>query len=137
MARKPSLLIVEDDPLLLRMYQDKFLKEGHKIRVATNGEDALEKIKDERPDVVVLDIMMPKMDGFQMLSTIKADPDLKNIPVIMLTNLSGEDAAMKGLEMGAVAYIIKGLDPPEVVYKRIKEILAGYTRDEGIPTVER
>lgn len=137
MAKKPSLLIVEDDPLLVRMYQDKFIQEGHKVEVASNGEEGLAKIREARPDVILLDIMMPKMNGYTMLSRLKADPEIKNIPVIMLTNLSGEELALKGLEMGAVGYIVKGDFPPEVVVKKVKEVITAYTRgqEQDVPEV--
>ena len=95
-----------------------------------DGENGLAKLKKEKPTLVLLDIMMPKMNGFEVLKKIKADSSSKNIPVILLTNLGGEDDAKKGLEMGAVAYLIKSDYTPDEVIAKIKEILSASTRDE-------
>lgn len=133
MVQKSVLLLIEDDDLLVRMYQDKFTQDGYKVGVALNGEEGLTKLKEEKPDLVLLDIMMPKMNGFEFLKNIKADTDSKNIPVILLTNLSGQGDAKKGLEMGAVAYLIKSNFTPDQIVSKIKEILAASTRDKTIP----
>jgi len=130
MAQKSVVLLIEDDNLLVRMYQDKFTGDGYKVVVALDGENGLAKLKKEKPTLVLLDIMMPKMNGFEVLKKIKADPSSKNIPVILLTNLGGEDDAKKGLEMGAVAYLIKSDYTPDEVIAKIKEILSASTRDE-------
>lgn len=133
MAQEPVILLIEDDNLLVRMYQDKFTQDGYQVNVALDGEDGLIQLKEEKPNLILLDIMMPKMNGFEALKKIKADPDFKNIPVILLTNLSGQDDAKKGLEMGAVAYLIKSDHTPDQIVAKIKEILAASTRDDTIP----
>ncbi len=135
MAEKNKILLVEDDDLLVRMYQDKFTRDGNKITVALDGEEGLAKLREERPDLILLDILMPKMDGYEMLKRVKADPELKSIPVILLTNLGGQDDPRKGLEMGAVAYLIKSDYTPDQVVAKVKEILAGYTHDKVLPKV--
>ena len=125
-----KLLIVEDDPLMSRMYQKIFTFEGYDIVLATNGEEGLELIKKEKPNLILLDIMMPKMNGLQVLEKIKVDPDIKSIPVVMLTNLAGQQDAETALSKGAVKYIIKSEYEPKQVANMVKEILAGYTRNE-------
>ena len=135
MKRKPIILLIEDDNLLQRMYQDKFEKEGYKVNLAVDGEEGLVKMKEERPDLVVLDVMMPNMNGFEVLENMKECTDGANIPVVLLTNLSGEEDAKKGLEMGAVAYLIKSENTPDHIAAKIEEILSAYTRDMDVPDV--
>jgi CheY-like chemotaxis protein len=129
-----KILIVEDDPLMSRMYQKIFKFEGYDVDFAVDGEEGFEKIKTEKPTLVLLDIMMPKMNGLQVLDKLKMDPELKAIPVIMLTNLAGTQDAEAALAKGAVKYIIKSEYEPKQIVNMVKEILAGYTRDE-VPTV--
>lgn len=133
MAKDTILLVVEDDPLMSRMYQKIFTFEGFHVEMANDGEEGLSKIKSSSPSLVLLDIMMPKMNGLELLEKIKADPATKGIPVVMLTNLAGQQDAEKALSMGAVKYIVKSEHEPKQVANMVKEILAGYTRD-AIPT---
>jgi len=125
-----KILIIEDDPLMARMYQKIFSFEGYQIEVAQDGEDGLEKVKNNHPNLILLDVMMPKMNGFQVLEKLKVDPDTKKIPVVMLTNLAGQSDAEKALTKGAVKYIVKSEYEPKQVANMVKEILKGYTRDE-------
>jgi len=127
---KVKVLITEDDPLMSRMYQKIFTFEGYDVIMAGNGEEGLEKAKTEKPTIILLDVMMPKMNGLQMLDKLKLDPASKAIPVIMLTNLAGEKDAEVALSKGAVKYIVKSEYEPKQVVDMVKEILAGYTRDE-------
>ena len=108
----PKLLLIEDDSLMIRMYQRKFEYVGFELQTALNGEDGLVKVKEFMPDLVLLDIMMPKMNGLEVLKALKADPEeeIRNIPVVLLTNLGGsQDDVDKGLELGAVAYLVKSI----------------------------
>jgi CheY-like chemotaxis protein len=125
-----KVLIVEDDPLMSRMYQKIFKFEGYDVTLAADGEEGLAKAKTAKPTLILLDIMMPKMNGMEVLEKLKADADLKSIPVVILTNLAGEADAEKALSMGAVKYIIKSEYEPKQVTNMVKEILAGYTRGE-------
>ena len=95
------ILIVEDDPLMSRMYQKIFIFEKYDVDMAANGEEALEKIRTNRPTLILLDIMMPKLNGLQVLDKLKSDPDTKAIPVVILTNLASEkDAENAMLQAG-------------------------------------
>ena len=123
------VLIVEDDPLISRMYQRVFQFEGFEADMARNGEEGIEKLKANRPVMILLDIMMPKMSGIDVLKVIKADPNYKDIPVVVLTNLSGSSDADKALELGAIKFIIKSENKPKQVVAQIREILAASTRD--------
>ncbi|HLE48859.1 MAG TPA: response regulator [Patescibacteria group bacterium] len=125
-----KVLIVEDDPLVSRMYQTVFQFEGFDVEMARNGEEGIEKLKSFKPIMILLDIMMPKMSGIDVLRIIKNNPDLKNIPVVVLTNLSGDKDVDTALDLGAVKYIVKSQNKPKEIVAQIKEILAGYTREE-------
>ena len=124
-----KILIIEDDPLMQRMYQKAFAFDGYEVLVASDGVEGLDKIRSEKPTIILLDVMMPKMNGIEVLAKVKADPEIKTIPVVMLTNLAGTADAEKVLSMGAVKYIIKSEQEPKAVVTMVKEILAGYTRD--------
>ncbi|NVN97392.1 response regulator [Candidatus Nomurabacteria bacterium] len=132
------LFLAEDDPLMSRMYERAFTKEGFTLKMAFDGEEAINVLKamDPKPTVALLDVMMPKKSGFDVLREMKADPVLKSIPVILLTNLAGDKDADKGLELGAVLYLVKSQYSPRETVVKIKEIVAGYNRKEGIPEVE-
>src|SRR4030042_793804 len=125
-----TILIVEDDPLMSRMYQKIFKFEHYDVETAGNGEEGLEKARKIKPTVMLLDIMMPKMNGLQVLEKLKADPDTKHIPIIMLTNLAGEKDAESALMKGDVKYIVKSEHDPKQVVKMIKEIIAAHSRDD-------
>jgi CheY-like chemotaxis protein len=129
-----KILIVEDDPLMARLYEKVFKFEGHEVDVALNGRDGLDKVRANRPNVMVLDIMMPEMNGLEVLDKLKADPDTKTIPVVVLTNLAGGQDAEAALTKGAVKYIVKSEYEPKQIANMIKEVLAGYTRNE-VPSV--
>ena len=125
-----TILLTEDDPLMARMYGKIFSFEGHKVELAQDGEESLEKARTVKPAIILLDVMMPKLNGLQVLEKLKADPDTKSIPVIMLTNLAGQQDAETALSKGAVKYIVKSEYEPKQVADMVKEILAGYTRNE-------
>ena len=124
------LLIVEDDPLMQRMYQKIFTFEKYQVETASDGEEGLEKVRTLKPTVVLLDVMMPEMDGLQVLEKIKSDHDIKHIPVIMLTNLAGEKDAESALMKGAIKYIVKSEYDPKQIVGMVKEIIAAHSRDD-------
>ena len=129
-----KILLVEDDPLMVRMYQRKLLTDGYEVSVAVNGEEGLVKVRSFGPDVVLLDIMMPKLNGLQVLERMKADPTTAHVPVVILTNLGGsQEDIERGLELGAVAYLVKSAYRPDEVIAKVKEVLEGYTHSREIP----
>jgi CheY-like chemotaxis protein len=125
-----KILIVEDDQLMSRMYQKIFSFESYEIELAENGQEGLEKTRTFKPTLILLDVMMPIMNGLETLDKLKSDPETKGIPVIMLTNLAGQQDAETALSKGAVKYIIKSEHDPKQVSDMVKEVLAGYTRNE-------
>jgi len=124
-----KVLIIEDDPLMSRMYQKIFTFEKYEVEMAGDGEEGLAKAATVNPTIVLCDVMMPKMNGLEVLEKLKADPATKAIPVIMLTNLAGQQDAETALAKGAVKYIIKSEHDPKEVADMVKEIVAGYTRN--------
>ena len=119
-----SLFLVEDDPLMSRMYERAFKANGFDVKMAYDGEEAINILKTAEtvPGIAVLDVMMPKKSGFDVLRFMKADEKLKNVPVVLLTNLSGEQDAKKGLDLGALAYLVKSNYTPREIVDKIKEI---------------
>ena len=121
-----KIAIVEDDALLAQMYSQKFKKDGYEVIRADDGKKGLELIKQEKPSLVLLDIMMPEMNGLEVLKALKEDSDNKinSIPVILLTNLArGDKDVNRGLELGAVTYLIKRKVKPAEVVLKVKEVL--------------
>ncbi len=125
-----KILIIEDDPLMTRLYQKVFKFEKYEVEVASNGKTGLEKVDSFKPTLILLDIMMPKMNGLQVLAKLKANPETKKIPVVVLTNLAGTQDAETAMAKGAVKYIVKSEHEPKEVVKIVKGILAGYTRNK-------
>lgn len=125
-----KILLTEDDALMARMYQKIFTFEGFEVDIATNGQECLDKVRTNVPTIILLDVMMPVMNGLDTLEKLKADPATKSIPVIMLTNLAGQQDAEAALAKGAVKYIIKSEHEPKQIADMVKEIVAGYTRDQ-------
>ncbi len=124
-----KILITEDDPLMSRMYQKIFTFEGLEVVMAADGQEGLDKAREIKPTMILLDIMMPKLNGLQVLEKLKADPETKAIPVIMLTNLAGQQDAENALAKGAIKYIVKSEYEPKQVADMVKELLSAYTRD--------
>lgn len=117
------LLLVEDDPLLINMYQTKFSSEGFEVFTATDGRTGLALAKSENPDIIILDIMMPKMDGIEVLRNIRQDPKLSSIPVLILSNLSEVNKQKEAKELGAKEFLVKANLTPTQVVEKIKQHL--------------
>lgn len=120
---KKKVLLVEDDKMILDMYTLKFTQEGYEVTQAENGKDGLELAKKVNPDIVLLDIILPQMDGFTVLKSLKADPKMKDVPVVLLTNLGQDGDVKKGIELGAVDYLIKANFTPSQVVDKVKSVL--------------
>lgn len=120
-SKKIKILLVEDDSFLIGIYLSKFELEGFEITPAPNGEEGLKLAKCEKPDVVLLDILLPGKDGFWVLQELKKDPITKNIPVIMMTNLSEEENVKKAFDLGAADYLVKSNFLPVEVIDKVKK----------------
>ncbi|MBI5732078.1 MAG: response regulator [Candidatus Magasanikbacteria bacterium] len=118
-----KIVLVEDDSFLSDIYKTKLELEGFKVMVAGDGEKGLKLIQTKTPNLIILDILLPKMDGFAILETIKKDENLKKIPVILLTNLGQNEEVRKVFSLGAVDYLIKAHYKPSEVVEKIKKHL--------------
>ncbi|MDA3839936.1 MAG: response regulator [Patescibacteria group bacterium] len=119
---KKTILLVEDDNMISAMYKTKFEQANFEVLMADNGADGLELALSNKPDLILLDIIMPQLDGFTVLEKLKADTKTKNISVFLLTNLGTEEDIQKGQELGAKDYLVKAnLTPAEVLDKVKKE----------------
>lgn len=123
---KIKVLIVEDDKFLAELISTKLDKEGFDIVVANDGEEGINKAKQEKPRIILLDIMLPGVDGFEVLETLKKDQDasIKNIPIIILSNFGQEEKVEKGLALGAVDYLVKANFTTGEIVQKIKEVLS-------------
>ena len=111
MSDQKRVLVVDDEPDVLLLCRVNLEFEGYEVSTAPDGEAGLEACRELRPDVVLLDVMMPKMDGWQVLEAIKADPELEHIPVVMLTAKVQDDDKIRGWSAGAAEYITKPFSP--------------------------
>lgn len=121
---KTKILIVEDDEFLANIYQTKFEIEGFKVFVAGDGEQGLKFAGTKEPEIILLDVLLPKLDGFAVLEQLKKDSATKDIPVILLTNLGQKEDVQKGLKMGAVDYLIKAHFKPSETVDKVKKVLS-------------
>ncbi len=121
---KKTILLIEDDTFLSGMYVTKLSLEGFDVQIAGDGEAGVREVKAVLPDIVLLDILLPKKDGFTVLKEIKEDPKVKHIPVVLLTNLGQKDDVDRGLSLGAADYLIKAHFMPSEVVDKVKKILS-------------
>jgi len=121
--KNKKILLIEDDLVISEMYLTKFSEDGINILTAQDGEAGLALAQKELPDVVLLDIIMPKMDGFAVLKELSGNPKTKKIPVILLTNLGQKSDIEKGKTLGAKDYIVKATMTPTQMLDKIKEII--------------
>jgi DNA-binding response OmpR family regulator len=118
-----KILIVEDDRFLRELIARKLRNEGYEVLEAVDGEEGLKRIKEEKPDLILLDLILPGIDGFEVLAKAKEDPDTTQIPVIILSNLGQREEVEKGLKLGAIDYLIKAHFTPGEIIEKIKNIL--------------
>ncbi len=122
--KKFTILLIEDEEMLSDMYETKFVKDGYQVKKALDGEQGLTMASEGvKPDIILLDIIMPKLDGFSVLKNLKENPSTKNIPVILLTNLGQDEDIKKGQELGSAGYLVKANLTPAQVVEKIKEVL--------------
>ena len=113
-----TIFIIEDDKFLRELIVRKLNEEGFDVSEAIDGEEGIKGIKEKKPDLILLDLILPGIDGFEVLSQIKSDSELSSIPVIIISNLGQKEDIEKGMKLGAVDYLIKAhFDPNEIVEK--------------------
>jgi CheY-like chemotaxis protein len=126
-----KILLIEDDELMLRMYQRAFKNAGHNMILASSGKEGLDKIRQDKFDLILLDIMMPKMSGLEVLEKLKADSETSSIPVVILTNLSDKKDAEESLKRGAIEYVIKSDHSINETVDLINKTLGEYTEKKN------
>ena len=119
----PKILLVEDDGLMSRMYGRLFSYEGYDVQVAADGEAGFVKAKEFQPDLILLDVMMPKLNGLELIQKLKEDERTRHIMVVLLTNLGIQEKLDEAMQLGAAGCIIKSNHSPEEVVKMVKEFL--------------
>ena len=119
-----KVLVVEDDKMISQMYSVKLKQEGYEVLTAENGSAAIEQAVEHHPDIILLDIILPQLDGFSVLQELRLNKAFKETPIIMLTNLGTTDDIEKGKQMGATDYLVKANLTPGQVCEKIKEYLA-------------
>lgn len=125
-----KILAVDDEKHIVRLVQINLQKEGYDVITASNGKEALERIAAEKPDLVIMDVMMPQMDGFEALKTLKSQPETVNLPVIMLTAKAQDADVFEGWKSGADLYLTKPFNPSELM-SFVKRILQDRDNNNG------
>jgi DNA-binding response OmpR family regulator len=131
-----KVLLIEDDPLIYRLYKKLFTLEKFEIELAENGQLGLDKLQTYRPDIILLDVMMPTMNGIEMLTKLKSDQETKDIPVVVLTNMSDFTVTNMALSRGAALCIIKSETDPSEVIASVKAVLAKASSPKSDPPTE-
>ncbi|MDP2637400.1 MAG: response regulator [bacterium] len=118
-----KILLIEDDPLLIDIYSTKLKESGFEVEVAENGEKGLAMLEQSVPDLVLLDIVLPKQNGWEVLQSIRAKEELKGLKVVLLSNLGQKEEIEKGLSLGADRYLIKAHFTPTQVVEELQKLL--------------
>jgi two-component system alkaline phosphatase synthesis response regulator PhoP len=118
---KIKILLIEDEEEVAQLYRLKLGLDGYDVSIAINGEEGLKKALSEKPEIIFLDIKMPKMDGFEVLKRLRESPGTKETPVLILSNFDEQDLIEKGLTLGANEYLIKSQFTPEGISNKIKD----------------
>jgi DNA-binding response OmpR family regulator len=118
-----TILLVEDEPALQESFKTTFAGKGYELTQAMNGEEGLALMRAQKPDLVLLDLVLPKKHGFEVLKEMKSDANLKDLPVIVLTNLENSEDVEKALELGATTYLVKANYSLEEVVQKAEEAL--------------
>lgn len=118
-----KILVVEDDKFLRELITQKLSREGYDVKEAVDGEEGVIKTKEEKPDIILLDLILPGIDGFEVLAKIKEDPEVENIPVVILSNLGQRDDVERGLKLGAVDFLIKAHFTPGEIIEKVEKIM--------------
>ena len=124
-STKQTILLIEDDPLLIDIYSTKFKESGFEVQVADSGEKALSLLSKVSPSLIVMDIVLPHIDGWELLAVAQKQENLKNTKIIVLSNLGQKEEIEKGISLGADRYLIKAHFTPSQVVKEVRELLQG------------
>ncbi len=118
-----KILVVEDDRFLRELITQKLTREGYDVNEAVDGEDGVKKAEEKKPDVILMDLILPGIDGFEAITKIKEKPDFENTPIIILSNLGQRDDIERGLKLGAVDFLVKAHFTPGEIIEKIEKVL--------------
>jgi len=121
---KKKILIIEDEKILLDLLQKKLSQEGYDILASHNGKEGLKAMKEQKPDLILLDIIMPKMSGFEVMEEMNKDPELKEIPIIIVSNSGQPVEIERAQSLGAKDWLVKTEFDPQLVIDKVKKQLA-------------
>ena len=121
--KKPLILLIEDDSLLIKMYKAKFIAEGFEVIIASEGESGLKMALENPVNFVILDVMMPKLSGLEVLEKLRQDPKGKIIPVVVLSNLDQEEKSKKAVQLGAKEFLVKANFTPAQIVEKVRKYL--------------
>ena len=124
MVDKAKILVVEDEEILLTALKEELGTGGYEVEGAGDGVEGFDKVKSFKPDLVLLDLVMPKMDGMETLQKLKADPETRDVPVVILTNLSDYERISEALSLGAMDYLVKANYKLEDLLDKVKTVLS-------------
>jgi PAS domain S-box-containing protein len=130
--KRPARILLADDNADMRQYVQRLLREQYEVVAVADGESALKSARERRPDLILSDVMMPRMDGFELLRAVRADEDLKNIPVILLSARAGEESRVEGLDAGADDYLVKPFSARELVARVGSSLAMAKMRRESL-----
>lgn len=119
-----TILLIEDDLMLSNMYSEKFRLEGYNVLSCRNGEDGVKVAQEKKPDLIVLDLILPRLSGLDVLVLLNQDQSTKEIPVIILTNVADPVQNKRALQFGAKEYLVKAMHTPEEIVTKVKRYLA-------------
>ncbi len=125
------VLLVEDDAALAQMYRVKLERDGYTVQVAGDGEEALTRLVNQLPDLIFLDVRLPRMDGLTFLERLRADPRTKNVPVVIVSNYSEEELVSRGLQLGALEYLVKSQTTPGQLSQGVPDWTRPYVYPEA------
>lgn len=123
MSQNKKIIIAEDEPVLIEMYKLYFERAGYEVLKADNGRECIDFVKKEKPDIILLDILMPKIDGWEVLRQLKTDPETKLIPILVFSNLGQTQEIQKGLDLGADDYVIKSDMTPKELLEKVEGMI--------------
>ncbi len=127
MAEGAQILLVEDEPLLANLLKQRLEREGFGVAVARDGEEGLKLLREQRFSLLLLDIILPKISGFELMETMRADPQLGQVPVIIISNLGQDSDVAKGESLGAAAYFVKAKISIDELIEEVRKFLASRT----------
>jgi DNA-binding response OmpR family regulator len=127
-----NVVLIEDDPDYAELYRLRLQQDGHRVLVATDGEAGLELVRGTMPDLVYLDWRMPKLDGFDVLSALRSDPNTAHLPVIVLSNYNEPELRQHGVELGVLQWVVKADITPSLLAQQTAALFASFEGERGV-----